>query len=519
MSQAVSAVAVKSNPPVSLASFKAPSAPSAPIEAKPPAAPVAVAAKPATITSIGQSPQPSLGLFNSAGVVAKPAVATAPAAAQAGGATFVAGKDDVTVEIQKSDSGYDNKIYYSTDNFATKHLIGIDNQTGTVNLGKFAEGTKIEFGIQNGANQFFRTGAAATNFDNFQHALTSKNGDGIQIGFEDLVGGGDKDFNDAIITVRSVPAKVVAPPAPSARDVIPKDNRSGLGDGTNPGQGAGRENSPNQGTSNPNNAAPVATAPIATAPVATAPAKAPVATAPPVVAKPAPPVVATQPAPVFVKLPVVAAPPAKSIPPVTAPVIQAKPEPVKVSKPEFENDAKPAPTRESEAEKSSKAAQKAVETAGAVQAAIEEALKTNRSGLGDGSNPGQGAGKASSPNQGTANPGGTILAATPKPVVPVPAAPAKPTATAPVAQPAKPITAAPVASPAKPVAAAPVATASPAPKAPTEAAKTEAAVKDNRSGLGDGTNPGQGAGRTNSPNQGTSNPNNANTTIKPGLKV
>ena len=28
-------------------------------------------------------------------------------------------------------------------------------------------------------------------------------------------------------------------------------NRSGLGDGTNPGQGAGRENSPNTGTNNP----------------------------------------------------------------------------------------------------------------------------------------------------------------------------------------------------------------------------------------------------------------------------
>ena len=32
------------------------------------------------------------------------------------------------------------------------------------------------------------------------------------------------------------------------------DNRSGLGDGTNPGHGAGRENSPNEGTDNPNQA-------------------------------------------------------------------------------------------------------------------------------------------------------------------------------------------------------------------------------------------------------------------------
>ena len=118
-----------------------------------------------------------------------------------------------------------------TNNFATKHLVGIDNRAGTVNLSTFAEGTKIEFDIQNGANQFFRTGAAATNFDNFQHALTSKNGDGIQIGFEDLAGGGDKDFNDTVITVRNVPARGVATPAPPAKDATQKDNRSGLGDG------------------------------------------------------------------------------------------------------------------------------------------------------------------------------------------------------------------------------------------------------------------------------------------------
>ena len=32
---------------------------------------------------------------------------------------------------------------------------------------------------------------------------------------------------------------------------------------------------------------------------------------------------------------------------------------------------------------------------------------------------------------------------------------------------------------------------------------------DNNSGLGDGTNPGQGDGQDNSPNQGTNNPNNS----------
>ena len=386
MSQSVSAVAIKNNPPATLASFRSPAAP---------AAPATTGAKPATITSLNQPPRPALGLFNNAGVVAKPAVGGLAAAPSTGAATFVAGKDDVTVEIQKSDSGYDNKIYYSTDNFATKHLIGIDNQTGTVNLGKFAEGTKIEFGIQNGVNQFFRTGSAASNVDNFQHAQLSKNGDGLQIGFEDLAGGGDRDFNDAIITVRNVPPAGAANKAPTVKDTAPKDNRSGFGDGTNPGKGAGRENSPNQGTVNPNTAGP---------------APAPVSSPTAAVARPAPvaarPAVAPAPVPVAIKPPAVAAP---------APVATRPAEPTKTPAPPATPAPAPGPASApaAEAEKSSKVPQKAATTASVVQAAIEEALKNNRSGLGDGTNPGRGAGAVKSPNQGSANPNNANTSAKP----------------------------------------------------------------------------------------------------------
>ena len=57
----------------------------------------------------------------------------------------------------------------------------------------------------------------------------------------------------------SAPAAQAAPAAPvDDGDVVESGspagndrNRSGLGDGTNPGQGSGRENSPNEGTDNP----------------------------------------------------------------------------------------------------------------------------------------------------------------------------------------------------------------------------------------------------------------------------
>ncbi len=449
MSTAVNNVAVRNTLPDPLAAAKTKTI--APVPAALPAS-AAQTLAPSSITSIGQPPKLDLGLFTKAGVVEKPPVLNTPAAAPAAGsATFVAGKGDVVLDIQKSDSGYDNKIYYSTDNFKTKTFVGIDNHTGSVNLGSFAEGTKIEFGIDNGNNQFFRTGAASTNFDNFQHAQVSKTTDGIQIGFEDLAGGGDRDFNDAIITVRSLPPKASAaeaPPAPVKEPKV-KDNRSGLADGTNPGQGAGRDNSPNQGTSNPSNTTVAAIVKSAAAAV-TAAAKAPVSVASPLPVKAPEPAAAKPPVlarPESAKPPVTAAPetakplavstpvPAKA--PVVAPPVSVKPPVVVAAEPAKAPVAVPAPT-------------------------------------------------ATRP---------TVAATLP---IPVPGV-AKPV----ISAPDKASTALPAAPVSKPV-------------TTTVAATT---AKDNRSGLGDGTNPGQGAGRTNSPNEGTNNPANANTTVKPGLKV
>jgi hypothetical protein len=193
---------------------------------------------------------------------------------------FVAGNGDVIVDIQHSDSGYQNKIYWSADNFATKHYIGVDDEVGQVNIGRFASGTKIQFGIDNGNGDFFRTGGGDANADGEVHAQTTQGSDGrLQIGFEDLRGGGDRDFNDAVISVRNQPSVTpqqsvntgksekasitkaanhgaATSPTQSKTDATikkdaSKDNRSGLGDGTNPGQGSGRVNSPNTGTLNP----------------------------------------------------------------------------------------------------------------------------------------------------------------------------------------------------------------------------------------------------------------------------
>lgn len=346
------------------------------------------------VVSLGQQKKNDLGLYNSVGAIGVPPGIVTPSAVPPAKPAFTADGGDVVVDIKASDSGYNNRIFYSTDNFKTKTYIGIDNQVGSVNLGSFKAGTKIEFGIDNGVGNTFTTGGAAANADKFDHTqVTQATGGGVRIGFEDLYGGGDRDFNDAIIEVRNV-AK--------------NDNRSGLGDGTNPGKGTGTANSPNQGTNNPggsgnNVAAPVppkAPAPVA-APVAPAAVKTATslttaaallaatqaantqaansatkpATTPAAAAKPAPAPAKLAPAPIQVKPPVVAPAPAKTT--AAATVSTAKPV-----------DAK--------------------STAQSVN------TQTNRSGLADGTNPGQGSGTVNSPNIGTLNPNnvGTVKPST-----------------------------------------------------------------------------------------------------------
>lgn len=256
-----------------LSQIKLPPVKAAPVKAPPPPP----AAKPSAIVTTSK-PKADLGLYSAPKVKPAPPPPPPPKpevlATNANG--VVAGKGRVVIDIEASDSGYNNRIYYSTDNFKTKQYVGIDNETGSVDLGTFKPGTTIRFGIDNGQGDFFQTGGKAANSDKVDHTKVSKLADGgVRVGFEDLRGGGDRDFNDAIIKVRSVAVgAALNPPAPGASAGTPaaggnsgapaaggsagtpaastgNGNRSGLGDGTNPGQGSGTGNSPNQGTLNP----------------------------------------------------------------------------------------------------------------------------------------------------------------------------------------------------------------------------------------------------------------------------
>lgn len=247
----LNALQSKSAAPLPLQAQQA-KAPAPAAASKPVAAPPKAAAAPSSKVALGAGAgKPDSALYSSAGIVG----------VAANNGVVTAGGGRITVDIEASDSGYENKIYYSTDGFKTKHYIGVDNGGGSIDVGQLQAGTKIEFGIDNGRGDFFRSGGADKNADGVDHARTSRTSDGgTRIGFEDLRGGGDRDYNDAVIKVRETP---VVPAAPAAAPKVepapvntpaPATNRSGLADGTNPGRGAQHTSSANPGTLNPNNA-------------------------------------------------------------------------------------------------------------------------------------------------------------------------------------------------------------------------------------------------------------------------
>ena len=113
------------------------------------------------------------------------------------------------IENLPADSGFDNYMYLRTPLDGDKFLF-IDNGDQQVT---FTQGELLSFGVDVGDELLFMmlpdnttpaffTGPADRNPDNLIHAQIFSLGDGwFRVGFEDLLGGGDADFNDAQFNV------------------------------------------------------------------------------------------------------------------------------------------------------------------------------------------------------------------------------------------------------------------------------------------------------------------------------
>jgi hypothetical protein len=131
-----------------------------------------------------------------------------------GGSFFVAEEGDVTATFLGSDAGYFNELYlFSPDSpWDTSEMI-FDKDSpvdGSMKaLGSYAAGTELVFRlyVQNTALSYF-TGDGSNNPDNLAHArAVTRLVDGVyvtEVGFEDLLGGGDLDYNDFMFGLNNV---------------------------------------------------------------------------------------------------------------------------------------------------------------------------------------------------------------------------------------------------------------------------------------------------------------------------
>ncbi len=133
-----------------------------------------------------------------------------------GGKLFVADNGPVTVTFLGSDAGYTDVVFFELGNGQSQQLFnGHASPVGqTISLGNIAAGTELTFRmhVNNTGDNFF-TGPASANSDNVIHASADlDNQKRAVLGFEDLRGGGDRDYNDIQLRVTNVAAAPVPEP-------------------------------------------------------------------------------------------------------------------------------------------------------------------------------------------------------------------------------------------------------------------------------------------------------------------
>ncbi len=114
--------------------------------------------------------------------------------------TRVYAKDqDVIVRVMDAEAGYTSELWLTSPGPA--QLIATNRDVDTVvNLGKFNDGEELIFSIYIQETGYtYATGPASRNPDNELHAAVYSPQIGVAVvGFEDLYGGGDQDFNDNV---------------------------------------------------------------------------------------------------------------------------------------------------------------------------------------------------------------------------------------------------------------------------------------------------------------------------------
>jgi hypothetical protein len=146
-----------------------------------------------------------LGATALVGFLATPSQAT-PIVEQ----TLVATGGDVVVTFDLNDAGYMSELFLEGaygDQFGALFNNWTTAVGTSLNLGSFASGTELVFKlvVQQTGNVFY-TGDPNRNVDGLVHAVVGPSNDRVLVGFEDMLGGGDFDYNDLVFAFSNVAA-------------------------------------------------------------------------------------------------------------------------------------------------------------------------------------------------------------------------------------------------------------------------------------------------------------------------
>ncbi len=136
-----------------------------------------------------------------------------------GGNIYVTETGNVTATYLGHTAGYTNELYL----YMPTNGLGVifNNHTTpvgtTFDLGSFTAGTELIFAIYVlNTGETFYSGDASRNADGLAHAVvdTEYSADAAYVGFEDLLGGGDLDYDDVKFSFTNIGTTEVPEPAP-----------------------------------------------------------------------------------------------------------------------------------------------------------------------------------------------------------------------------------------------------------------------------------------------------------------
>jgi len=122
---------------------------------------------------------------------------------------------DIEVELLTSSASYTSILGRYEPTFME---IGTNREAGkVVGLGNIASGTELIFGIYvKNTDYTFYMGDGSLNLDNEMHAIVDFIAPGVAIvGFEDLLGGGDRDYHNVMFQVRGAISPEELAPIPN----------------------------------------------------------------------------------------------------------------------------------------------------------------------------------------------------------------------------------------------------------------------------------------------------------------